>query len=157
MISKGLGGILNSPQKTNEKIRPTILCIGWLVFVRFLGELKTPKSPFEINRPLVNWYFFNTDCKWETTLQINVSFLDFNTCTFLMNFRWKNTGTKMLRTTWDSRSNPMSSQTIRVLPVQMVSSFDPFRCQWEWQELQTKILAENRDSKRHLLELSWAI
>ena len=26
---------------------------GWLVFVRFLEELKTPKSPFEINWPLV--------------------------------------------------------------------------------------------------------
>ena len=33
----------------NEKIRPTVL---WCVFVRFLEELKTSKSPSEINWPL---------------------------------------------------------------------------------------------------------
>ena len=38
-------------QEMNETIRPTVLydTSGRLVFVRYLEELKTPKSPFEIN------------------------------------------------------------------------------------------------------------
>ena len=52
VISKGLVGILNSSRK-NEKIRPSVLWqIRSNVFIRFLGELKTLKSPFEINWPL---------------------------------------------------------------------------------------------------------
>ena len=37
--------------KMNETTRPTVLydTSGRLVFVRFLEELKAPKSPFEIN------------------------------------------------------------------------------------------------------------
>ena len=50
LISKGLVGILNSskiqPKKFNLQYYNTSGC---LVFVRFLDELKTPKSPFEIN------------------------------------------------------------------------------------------------------------
>ena len=51
LISKCLFGIFNSPpKKTNEKIR--LYYYGnsnRIVFVRFLGELKTPKRHFENN------------------------------------------------------------------------------------------------------------
>ena len=51
LISKGLVGILNS--SNNERKISTYSkyydTSGRLVFVRFLEELKTPKSPFEIN------------------------------------------------------------------------------------------------------------
>ena len=53
LISKGLVSILNS-SKTNKKFDLQYYdTSGWLVFVRFLEELKTTKSPFEINWPLV--------------------------------------------------------------------------------------------------------
>ena len=48
---------LQFSQKTNEKIQ--LYYYGtWsrIVFVRFLGELKTPKRHFEINWPLKCWY-----------------------------------------------------------------------------------------------------
>ena len=50
LISKELVGILNPPKKRTKKIVLQYYdTSGRLVFVRFLGELKTPKSPFEIN------------------------------------------------------------------------------------------------------------
>ena len=50
LISKGLVGILNSSKKRRKKIDLQYYdTSGRLVFVRFLEELKTPKSPFEIN------------------------------------------------------------------------------------------------------------
>ena len=52
LISKGLFGILNSSKKKKEKLRPNYYdTSGWIVFVRFLEELKTPKRHFEINWP----------------------------------------------------------------------------------------------------------
>ena len=48
-ITKGLVGILNSSKKKRmKKINDYNDTSGRLVFVRFLEELKTPKSPFEI-------------------------------------------------------------------------------------------------------------
>ena len=42
-------------QKTNEKIQPNYYgTSSRIVFVRFLEELKTPRSPFEINLPLAS-------------------------------------------------------------------------------------------------------
>ena len=50
LISKGLVGILNSSKKRTKKFDLQYYdTSGRLVFVRFLEELKTPKSPFEIN------------------------------------------------------------------------------------------------------------
>ena len=50
LILKGNFSVFNSP-KTNKlenvNIHPSLL--GQKFFVRFLGELKKPKSPFEIN------------------------------------------------------------------------------------------------------------
>ena len=55
LIWKCLFGIFNSPKKMNEKIRLYYYgTSSWIVFVRFLGELKTPKRHFEINWPLLN-------------------------------------------------------------------------------------------------------
>ena len=54
LISKGLFGIFNSPKKWTK-----IICLYYygsssqIVFVCFLGELKTTKRHFEINWPLV--------------------------------------------------------------------------------------------------------
>ena len=53
LITKCLLGIFNSPKKTNEKIQLYYGTSSRIVFVRFLGELKTPKRHFEINWPLV--------------------------------------------------------------------------------------------------------
>ena len=51
LISKGLVGILNSSKKRTKKfdLQYYDSTSSRLVFVRFLEELKTPKSPFEIN------------------------------------------------------------------------------------------------------------
>jgi hypothetical protein len=50
LISKGLVGILSSSNKRTKKFNLEYYdTSGRLVFVRFLEELKTPKSPFEIN------------------------------------------------------------------------------------------------------------
>ena len=47
LVSKGLVGILNSSKKRTKKFDLQCYDIsGRLVFVRFLEELKTPKSPF---------------------------------------------------------------------------------------------------------------
>ena len=44
---------LQFSKKMNEKIRHYYYgTSNWIVFVRFLGELKTPKRHFEINWPL---------------------------------------------------------------------------------------------------------
>ena len=54
LISRGLIGILNSSKKQTKKFDLQYYdTSGRLVFVRFLEELKTPKSPFESNWPLV--------------------------------------------------------------------------------------------------------
>ena len=54
LISKGLVGILNSSKKRTKKFDIQYYdTSGWLVFVRFLEELKTSKSPFEMNWPLI--------------------------------------------------------------------------------------------------------
>ena len=58
LISKGLVGILNSSKKRTKKFdlqyydTMTYDTSGRLVFVCFLEELRTPKSPFEIRGPL---------------------------------------------------------------------------------------------------------
>ena len=53
LISKCLFGIFNSPKKCmNEFGFTTMDTSSRIVFVRFLGELKTPKRHFEINWPL---------------------------------------------------------------------------------------------------------
>jgi hypothetical protein len=50
LISKRFVGVLNSPKKRTKKINLHYYdTSGQLVFVRFLGELKTLKSPFKIN------------------------------------------------------------------------------------------------------------
>ena len=50
LISKCLFGIFNSPKKTNENNSTSgIIVVKSNFFVRFLGELRIPKSPFEIN------------------------------------------------------------------------------------------------------------
>ena len=53
LISKCLFGVSNSPKKGtwNSNFCPSLL--GQKFFVRFLGELKKSKCPFEINWPLV--------------------------------------------------------------------------------------------------------
>ena len=59
LISKCLFGIFNSPKKTNEKI--PLYYYGTssrIIFVSFLGELKTPKRHFKINWPLANPIIF---------------------------------------------------------------------------------------------------
>ena len=57
LISKGLVGILNSSKKWTKKFNLQYYdTSGWLVFIRFLEELKTPKSPFEINWPLKMYF-----------------------------------------------------------------------------------------------------
>ena len=55
LISKCLFGIFNSPQKWTKKFNFTYYygTSSRIVFVSFLGELKTPKRNFEINWPLV--------------------------------------------------------------------------------------------------------
>ena len=53
LISKGNFSVFNSPKKNeleNVNFCPSLL--GQKFFVRFLGELNKPKSPFEINWPL---------------------------------------------------------------------------------------------------------
>ena len=50
LISKWLVGILNYSKKRMKKFDLQYYdTSGWQVFVCFLQELKTPKSPFEIN------------------------------------------------------------------------------------------------------------
>ena len=50
LISKGLVGILNCPKKQRKKFDiQYYITSGRLVFARFLGDLKIPKSPLEIN------------------------------------------------------------------------------------------------------------
>ena len=54
--SKCLFSILKIFQKTNEnKSTWGIIVVKLKFFVRFLEELRIPKSPFEINWPLVVW------------------------------------------------------------------------------------------------------
>ena len=49
LISKGLVGILNSPKKWTKKFDLQYYdTSGRLVFIRFLEELKTPKSPLKL-------------------------------------------------------------------------------------------------------------
>ena len=43
--------ILPKNERKNSTYSTMICTSGWLVFVRFSEELKTPKSPFEINWP----------------------------------------------------------------------------------------------------------
>ena len=53
LISKCLFGVFNFSQKTNEnKSTWGIIVVKLNIFIRFLGELRIPKSPFEINWPL---------------------------------------------------------------------------------------------------------
>ena len=49
LISKGDFSVFNSPKNELENVdfRPSLL--GQKFFIRFLGELKKLKSPFEIN------------------------------------------------------------------------------------------------------------
>ena len=49
LISKSLFSVFDSPENElkNSNFCPSLL--GQTFFVRFLGELKTPKSPIEIN------------------------------------------------------------------------------------------------------------
>ena len=50
LILKCLFDIVNSPQKTNKQLRLYYFgASSQIVFVHFLGELKTPKRQFEIN------------------------------------------------------------------------------------------------------------
>ena len=59
LISKELVGILNSSIKRIKKFNLQYYdTSGRLVFVRFLEELKTPKSPFENNWPLLVCLFY---------------------------------------------------------------------------------------------------
>ena len=55
LISECLFWYLQISQKTNKTIQ---LChydiSSWIVFVHFLGQLKTPKRHIEINRPLAS-------------------------------------------------------------------------------------------------------
>ena len=53
LILKGLFGVFNSSKKRMKKFDLQYYdTLARFVFVRFLEELKTPKSPFEINWPL---------------------------------------------------------------------------------------------------------
>ena len=53
LISKCLFGVFNFFQKMNENNQPNYYgTSSWIVFVRFLKNLKTPKRHFEINWPL---------------------------------------------------------------------------------------------------------
>ena len=53
LISKSLFGIFNSPKKWMKKNLPYCYSTSSrIVFVRFLGELKTSERHFEINWPL---------------------------------------------------------------------------------------------------------
>ena len=53
LISKCLFGVFTFSQKTNEnKSAWGIIVVKSNLFVRFLGELRIPNSPFEINSPL---------------------------------------------------------------------------------------------------------
>ena len=53
LISKCQFGVFNFSQKMNEnKSTWGIIVLKSIFFVRILGELKIPKSPFEINWPL---------------------------------------------------------------------------------------------------------
>ena len=53
LISKCLFGVFNFSQKMNEnKSTWGIIAVKSNFFVHFLGELRIPKSPFEINWPL---------------------------------------------------------------------------------------------------------
>ena len=48
---------LQFSQKTNKKIRLYYYGISsWIVFIRFLGELKSPKRHLEINWPLEKYW-----------------------------------------------------------------------------------------------------
>ena len=58
LISKSLFCIFNSPKKRTKKFYFTTMVPRRIVFVRFLGELKTPKRHFEINWPLERKLFF---------------------------------------------------------------------------------------------------
>ena len=82
---------LQFSQKTNEKIRLYYYgTSSWIVFVRFLGELKTPKRHFEIDWPLA--------CKSKTDQNIflNYSFFEIQPLTFLTPIFWQIAGVKAL-------------------------------------------------------------
>ena len=49
LISKGNFSVFNSPKNELENVNFCLSLLGQKFFVRFLGELKKPKSPFEIN------------------------------------------------------------------------------------------------------------
>ena len=53
LISKGNFSVFNSPKNELENVNFCASLLEQNFFVRFLGELKKPKSPFEINCPLV--------------------------------------------------------------------------------------------------------
>ena len=54
LISKRVFGVVNSSKKPEKNCPNSIWydSSGQIVFVRFLKELRVPKSPFEINWPL---------------------------------------------------------------------------------------------------------
>ena len=54
LISKGLFATLNSSKKPKRNQLYYYDISGWIVFVHFLEEFKTPKRHFEINWPLAN-------------------------------------------------------------------------------------------------------
>ena len=84
LISKGLVGILNSSKKRTKKFDLQYYdTSGQLVFILFLEELKTPKSPFKINWPLI----INRDNSSLSLRKICISdqsnkYLIFNYCYF---------------------------------------------------------------------------
>ena len=60
LISKCLFGVFNFSQKTNKnKSTWGITVFKSNFFVRFLGELRLAKSPFEIISPLANQFYSN--------------------------------------------------------------------------------------------------
>ena len=67
LISKDLVGILNSSKKQTKKFDIQYYdTSGRLVFVGYWEELKTPKSPFEINCPLEMAMKIRMAKFWET-------------------------------------------------------------------------------------------
>ena len=57
LISKGNFSVFNYPKKTNpENVNFCPSLLGQKFILRFGGELKKPKSPFEVNWPLpISW------------------------------------------------------------------------------------------------------
>ena len=49
LISKCHFSVLNSPKNELEIVNVCPILLGQKFFVPFLGELKKPKSPFEVN------------------------------------------------------------------------------------------------------------